>query len=315
MDLKRYQTLAEQNSIAKQQADDQVFIVQQYARHGETGSGADRRADAQHRLLPHRLAGHRPHRACAWSIREITCRRAARPVSRSSPQLQPITVIFSIPEDDLPDDHAAIERRHQASGHGVRPRQCQAACRGQCFGRGQSNRYHHRHRERARAVRQHRQRALSQPVRQCAAAGEDPAERRHGADRGDPARLARRHARQRPGHVCLSGQSTNNTVSVRQITVGPTYIAHGNQHDGRRFRTFGRRPRRDRRRRPSARRTSRQRQHASTANRSPRRQTSGRAEPAEKAAEAGGHTVRPAAAAASNRPTHGAADTLRSAQP
>ena len=30
MDLKRYQTLAAQNSIAKQQADDQVFIVQQY---------------------------------------------------------------------------------------------------------------------------------------------------------------------------------------------------------------------------------------------------------------------------------------------
>ena len=29
-DLKRYQTLAEQNSIAKQQAEDQVFIVQQY---------------------------------------------------------------------------------------------------------------------------------------------------------------------------------------------------------------------------------------------------------------------------------------------
>ncbi len=30
MDLKRYQTLAQQNSIAHQQADDQVFIVQQY---------------------------------------------------------------------------------------------------------------------------------------------------------------------------------------------------------------------------------------------------------------------------------------------
>src|SRR5580658_891551 len=31
MDLTRYQTLAQQNSIAKQQADDQVFIVQQYS--------------------------------------------------------------------------------------------------------------------------------------------------------------------------------------------------------------------------------------------------------------------------------------------
>ena len=30
MDLKRYQTLAQQNSIARQQAEDQVFIVQQY---------------------------------------------------------------------------------------------------------------------------------------------------------------------------------------------------------------------------------------------------------------------------------------------
>ena len=63
MDLKRYQTLAEQNSIARQQAEDQVFIVQQYAGLGEARPGSGRRADAEHRLLPHRFAGHRPYRS------------------------------------------------------------------------------------------------------------------------------------------------------------------------------------------------------------------------------------------------------------
>ena len=63
MDLKRYQTLAAQNSIAKQQAEDQVFIVQQYQGTVKQDQASDRRPGAKHRVLSHRLSGHRPDRA------------------------------------------------------------------------------------------------------------------------------------------------------------------------------------------------------------------------------------------------------------
>ena len=102
MDLKRYQTLLQQNSIARQQAEDQVFIVQQY----EGSVKVDQaQVDAQalniaycHIIAPVtgrvglRLVdpGNYVQTSAASGIAVIT-------------QLQPITVIFSIPEDDLPD--------------------------------------------------------------------------------------------------------------------------------------------------------------------------------------------------------------------
>jgi multidrug efflux system membrane fusion protein len=102
LDEKRYQTLAAQNSIARQQAEDQVFIVQQY----EGSVKLDQaQVDAQalniaycHIVSPVtgrvglRLVdpGNYVQTSSANSIAVIT-------------QLQPITVVFSIPEDDLPD--------------------------------------------------------------------------------------------------------------------------------------------------------------------------------------------------------------------
>jgi multidrug efflux system membrane fusion protein len=102
MDLKRYQGLVAQNSIARQQAEDQVFIVQQY----EGSVKLDQaQVDAQalniaycHIVSPVtgriglRLVdpGNYVQTSSASSIAVIT-------------QLRPITVIFSIPEDDLPD--------------------------------------------------------------------------------------------------------------------------------------------------------------------------------------------------------------------
>ena len=102
MDLTRYQTLAQQNSIAKQQAEDQVFIVQQYKGSVKQDQGL---VDTEalniaycHIVSPIdgrvglRLVdpGNYVQTATASGIAVIT-------------QMHPITVIFSIPEDDLPE--------------------------------------------------------------------------------------------------------------------------------------------------------------------------------------------------------------------
>lgn len=102
MDLKRYQILEQQNSIAKQQAEDQVFIVQQYEGSVKQDQGL---VDAQTLNI-----------AYCNIISPVTGRIGLRLVDPGNyvqsdsatglaviTQLQPITVIFSIPEDDLPD--------------------------------------------------------------------------------------------------------------------------------------------------------------------------------------------------------------------
>jgi multidrug efflux system membrane fusion protein len=101
-DLKRYQTLLAQNSIAAQQAEDQEYIVQQYE---GTVKLDQAQVDTQslniaycHILSPItgriglRLVdpGNYVQTSSASSIAVVT-------------QLTPITVIFSVPEDDLPD--------------------------------------------------------------------------------------------------------------------------------------------------------------------------------------------------------------------
>jgi multidrug efflux system membrane fusion protein len=101
MDLKRYQTLAQQNSIARQQSEDQVFIVQQYAGSVKQDQGL---VDAQALNI-----------AYCRIVSPITGRVGLRLVDPGNyvqttnasgiavlTQLQPITVIFTIPEDELP---------------------------------------------------------------------------------------------------------------------------------------------------------------------------------------------------------------------
>ncbi len=102
MDLKRYQTLAQQNSIARQQAEDQVFVVQQYE-----GTVKEDQAQVDTQAL---------NIAYCHIVSPVTGRIGLRLVDPGNyvqtsgstgiavvTQLQPITVIFSIPEDDLPD--------------------------------------------------------------------------------------------------------------------------------------------------------------------------------------------------------------------
>jgi multidrug efflux system membrane fusion protein len=102
MDLKRYQTLAQQNSIARQQSEDQVFIVQQYAGSVKQDQGL--------------VAAQALNVAYCRIVSPITGRVGLRLVDPGNyvqttssggiaviTQLQPISVVFSVPEDELPD--------------------------------------------------------------------------------------------------------------------------------------------------------------------------------------------------------------------
>ncbi len=101
MDLTRYQTLAQQNSIARQQAEDQVFIVQQYE-----GTVKQDQANVDTQAL---------NIAYCRIVSPITGRVGLRLVDPGNyvqvsgstgiavlTELQPISVVFSVPEDDLP---------------------------------------------------------------------------------------------------------------------------------------------------------------------------------------------------------------------
>ena len=102
LDLNRYQTLVKQNSIAGQQADDQRFLVEQYK---GTVKQDQALVDAQTLNIEY-----------CRIVSPVTGRVGLRLVDPGNyvqasnntgiavvTQLQPITVIFSIPEDDLPE--------------------------------------------------------------------------------------------------------------------------------------------------------------------------------------------------------------------
>jgi multidrug efflux system membrane fusion protein len=102
MDLNRYQTLVSQNSIAKQQAEDQVFIVKQY----EGSVQLDQAEIDQEKL----------NILYCHITSPVTGRVGLRLVDPGNyvqttdttglavlTQLQPISVIFSLAEDDIPE--------------------------------------------------------------------------------------------------------------------------------------------------------------------------------------------------------------------
>jgi multidrug efflux system membrane fusion protein len=101
MDLKRYQTLAQQNSIARQQAEDQVFIVQQYVGSVKQDQGL---VDAQALNIAYcRIVAPINGRV---GLRLVDPGNYVQTANNSGiaviTQLQPITVVFSVPEDELP---------------------------------------------------------------------------------------------------------------------------------------------------------------------------------------------------------------------
>ncbi len=101
-DLIRYQTLAKQNSIALQQAEDQQFLVQQYE-----GTVKQDQALVAAQALNIAYCNIISPVAGRVGLRLVDPGNYVTPSSATGiavvTQLQPITVIFTIPEDDLPD--------------------------------------------------------------------------------------------------------------------------------------------------------------------------------------------------------------------
>jgi membrane fusion protein, multidrug efflux system len=101
-DLTRFQTLAKQNSIALQQADDQAFLVQQYE-----GTVKQDQAMVATQALNISYCNIISPVAGRVGLRLVDPGNYVTPSSATGiavvTQLQPITVIFAIPEDDLPD--------------------------------------------------------------------------------------------------------------------------------------------------------------------------------------------------------------------
>jgi membrane fusion protein, multidrug efflux system len=101
-DLTRFQTLAKQNSIALQQADDQAFLVQQYE-----GTVKQDQAMVATQVLNISYCNIVSPVSGRVGLRLVDPGNYVTPSSATGiavvTQLQPITVIFSIPEDDLPD--------------------------------------------------------------------------------------------------------------------------------------------------------------------------------------------------------------------
>jgi multidrug efflux system membrane fusion protein len=102
VDLARYQKLAEQNSIARQQYEDQVYIVQQ-----DQGTVKLDQAQIDQQKLNVQYCHIVSPVTGRVGIRLIDpgnyIQAASSTVITTVTQMQPITVIFPIPEDNLPD--------------------------------------------------------------------------------------------------------------------------------------------------------------------------------------------------------------------
>ena len=114
-DLARYQTLGKQDSIARQQVEDQHFLVAQYK---AASSRIRRRSTTPSSTSPIAASSRRSTAAsaCGRSIPATTCSRPTRPASSWSPQIEPISVIFSTAEDNLPQICSAAAERRQPAG-------------------------------------------------------------------------------------------------------------------------------------------------------------------------------------------------------
>lgn len=100
--LKRFQTLERENSIAKQQAEDQAYLVQQYEGTVKQDQAlvAAQTLNISYTHIVSPISGR-------VGLRLVDPGNYVQPSNTTGiavvTQLQPITVVFSIPEDDLPD--------------------------------------------------------------------------------------------------------------------------------------------------------------------------------------------------------------------
>ncbi len=172
-------------------------------RHGGVRSGAGRPAEAQHRVLPHRLADRRPGRPAQGRRRQLCAslrHRRHRGRHATASDLREVQLAGG---PNRPGDEAAHCRRH-LDRHGLRQERHDRDRNRQAADRRQPDRHDDRHRQVTGHLRQRGQCAVSQPVRQHQAGGRHPKGRLGGPGGGDPLRNTRRLclSRDRRRHGC-----------------------------------------------------------------------------------------------------------------
>ena len=122
IDLQRYQTLWKQDSIPEQTLATQESLVKQDQGTVDSDQALIDATQAQHHLLQHHRADQRPRRPAAGRSWAITCNRPRRHGLLVITQIQPITVIFTIPEDSIQPVLAKLKAGQPLDGRRLRPR-------------------------------------------------------------------------------------------------------------------------------------------------------------------------------------------------
>ncbi len=190
VDVKRYRTLLEQDSISRQQVDTQESLVRQYEAAVQADQGNIDNAKLQ-----------------------LTYTRVVAPIGGrvGLRQVDPGNIVRASRRERHRGDHAALadrrrvphsrrraaardeatEGRRSHSGRRVRPRAEGKARQRPAADRGQPDRHRDRHDQAQGRIRERGRHALRQPVRQRAHARRDPAQRDARAHGGHPARRRR----------------------------------------------------------------------------------------------------------------------------
>ena len=206
-DLERYKKLVAQDSIARQQYDTQISLVRQY----EAALVVDQaQVDAAKLNVTYTKI-----------LAPLTGRIGLRLVDQGNYvtmgdatsiciiiQVQPISVLFTIPEDSLPQVRARLKAGATLEVRVLDRAQKTELAVGKLDTPRQRHRHDDRHGQAARHVRQQGRGPVSQPVRQRPAAGRHGQGRHGGAGRRHPARPARylRLSRQGRRHRCDQGR-------------------------------------------------------------------------------------------------------------
>ena len=123
IDLERYTRLAATNSIAKQQVDTQNATVAQLEAQIKLDQAAIDNAQSRARLHHDHRADRGPHRHPAWSMQGNIVPRAPNSTGIVViTQFQPISVLFSLPQQQTRRSQPRVRRR-PAAGRRLRPRQ------------------------------------------------------------------------------------------------------------------------------------------------------------------------------------------------
>ncbi len=232
LDLERYTRLAATNAVNKQQLDTQKALVSQL--------------EAQIKLDQAMIDNARAILSYTDVVAPIAGRTGIRQVDQGNivkaadptgivilTQLRPISVFFSLPQQNLPDLTKGMAEG-SASGRRLDAGRQERARQGQGDGDRQSGRSDHRHGEAQGGISQCQPAALARPVRQCAGADRHAAQRGGGADRRRPARAQRRLRLRAQGRqhrhraaVSLTQQDDVRAVVASGLQAGERVVTTG----------------------------------------------------------------------------------------